>query len=275
MNYNTRTFSLDALATTDAVRELYDLEVQVAGSSACNRYSDAGWLGLPNTRDLDRAAFVAGIADQGDRQTTDRVIAARREADQLQVPVAHSIRPVLKHRRSTGQRYDLERVLDGDPLPWSRYERGPRAKGGSRIVTLYLPLGGSAALSASEIAWGPIASLVIADLLEGSGYRVEIWACNTSECGNNQNSVRCQVKQADQPLDLAGLARVAHPAVTRMIFFPMLATSFGMEKVGHNYGRSVETNPTAFGDPDAIVVGHTYNAAQCRSEISRVVKLFE
>ena len=281
------TFDIEALGSVAALQAMFDREKRDPHAFSMDRYftenRDRAWFGCQTIEEL------AGIVDHGDRATTSRVQQSISSKSIANVPSAHAIRPVLKRRRVMGQVFDLERVLDGDPLPWSRWES--RKTSGQRIVSLYLPLGGNSHLTASEIGWGPVAAIVIADVLEQAGYRVEMWGASsvvqnpdyrTSRLERNSEENACVsrflVKNADQPIDLNGIARIAHPTMLRGVMFS-INTSVAFDAgwtVGQTKSdcsnRRVKLG-TAF-DPDAINVATVHSERECLAEIERVLKTF-
>lgn len=276
MNDTAHTFDLARFASRVQVEKLFDADRDAMGQDATmisrgNGSYARSWYGVESADNL--SGVVSCIVARGDQGTTDRVVKAQREAQDLQIPAAREIKNVLKSRRVVGQRFDLERVLANDPKPWSRFERANTQ--GSKIVSFYVPMGGTADRSAKEIAWSPVAAVVLADLLEAAGYRVEIWAASRARQHKGVLlSLRAKLKDAGDTLDINSIARVAHPSIFRAVYLPMRAAHWGKPTIDGGYGSTCPIDPAAFGDPEGIALPHAYSLSECLSVLKAAITRF-
>lgn len=270
-----RTFDLNQYRTAAAVEALLvqdDSTVEHAIRSIMA--NDSKWFGCGSTSQL--AAVVA----QGNAQCTARVSEARAKVAELTLPQARTIKPVFQQRRYTGTRLDLDRVMQGRPDAWGRFERQHVAEG-SRIISLYVPLAGNSYLTAEQISWAPVAAIVLADIFEGAGYRCEIQAIeNSISCVSDAVCTqRFLVKRADEPLDLNSVARVSHPSVLRGICFARNAVAFQEERlrIGHGYGdcsgRTLDAG--LFGEFGTIQTAPAHSLNEAVNEVKRVLEAFK
>lgn len=274
----THTFDLATYANPEAVRALLQKDASLGGGVGRDLTGDKAtyhreWFGMSGP--AEPAQQIADIVAHGDPASTERVTRALREAEGFSVPGSLAIKPVWQGRRATGQRFDLEAVLSGDPLPWGRFE--PRRIGqGSKIVSLYAALGANADKSAEQLGWAPVAGLVVADLLEQAGYRVEIWGADRANQNHFKYSqIRVLLKGADVPLDLNAVTRATHPAIARALMMPLSLSVWGPSIVDPlDYGHTDRIKPSEFGDNDAVVVQHTYSLQEAKAEVARIVALF-
>lgn len=218
--------------------------------------------------------IMALVLRNGDLATTDRVNSARKNATALALPHARSVRPVWAEKRLMGTRVDVNAALRGEPRAWGRFERV--RSNGVRTVALHVPVGGLASRSLDEMGWGPVAAIVIADILEGAGYRCEIWASSLSESsrsGFDAYAARAVLKRAEDPCDINAIARIAHPDFFRGVVLPMRWRD-SRGKCGEGYGSTRDPIAEIWGDEGAISVRHAYNAHDCLAEIKRVIAMF-
>lgn len=265
--------ALNDYSAPGAIRTLLEQEAMCADIDPMREHlaRDPKWCGVASVDAL------ATVIRSGDRAATARVQSAAQQASDLNLPKARTIAPAFQINRLTGQRYDLGRVLQGAPGQWGRYERSTKREG-ARTIALYLPLGGNVGLTAEQISWGPVAAVVIADLLEQAGYRAELWAFGSSRQDNDVAVMRCALKDADQPLDLNAIARLASPAITRIIMFANYTLLYKRSgktlRSGHGDCRTQVDDARHF-DADAIAVRLCNDEAACAAEIKRVIADFQ
>lgn len=284
MTIHTLTFDFNVFNNEAALRDLWraDKEARKAeghGDESIVHWEpdattvtgyDGEWYGLD--AGVNPATAIVDMVQHGSPEALAGIQKCAKEAIGIVAPSARSIKPSFSENRSTGQRYDLERVLSGRPGQWGRWERGERVKNGNRIVALYLTLGGHSGLSAKEMMWGPVSGAVIADILERAGYRVEIWG----SCGLQAHGVdvyaRALLKDADQPIDLLALTRAMHPATARAIMYPAIEVDH--KRLGRGYGRVSLVHPEAFGETNCIAIPGTYNLESTAAQITSVIERF-
>lgn len=268
-------YDLSDYNTPAAVTALQAADEAADGSGISNPETHGPeWFGFNNWGGDGGASQLAAICAHGDRKLTACAQEMLRDAQDLAVPAAFDIKPRWRTRRATGSRFDLERVLSGDPLPWGRWERSKGA--GNRIVSLIVNVGGSSAMSATEMMWRPIAGIVIADLLESSGYRVEIiGATATAHDSDVRLITSTELKRADQPVDLNALARICHAAVARGVIYPIGMVTHPKLVDHGSYGRVVDADESDFPDSQCVAVRAARHAKLSIAEIKRVVSLFQ
>lgn len=225
---------------------------------------------------------IAKLVRDGDAETRNKLEAARREASALAVPVAQSIRPAWTDRQLVGTRVDLAAALAGQPRAWGRFERN-RMAAGSKIVTIYIPIGEVAHVQANELVWQPVAGIVLADMLEAAGYRCEIYAFSTARSNADYESEICErslVKDAHTPMDVGSLARIAHPGFYRMHMLSLSCTTmrkYNKVGLGRGSGTRACTEPdmnAGFGDVNAIVMPRGLSLSATVENIKGAVEKF-
>src|SRR5439155_9465989 len=120
---------------------------------------------------------------------------------------------------------------DGDEVDYDRLRSGQefwRASrrefcSGSPIVSVFFNIATPASREPEEILWRGAAALVLANLLEATGYRVELWAAQyctrcSYEDGAGVFTAVC-LKRSEQPLDLATLVNAVSGWFYRTLFF--------------------------------------------------------
>lgn len=271
------TFDLNTYHTPEAVDALFEEEShRQTDAMRDHMTSDPHWFGCESSQEL------ASVIARGDSKSTDLVKQAHRECAALTLPKARSVKPVWQTARYAGTRLNVDRALQGMPDAWGRFERSKQVAGTQRTIALYVPLSGNCNLSAREIAWSPVAALVCADILEGAGYRCEIWGIEqTISMHARGYSITCRfaVKQAEDTLDLNSIARLAHPSVLRGICFATntveLFKQAGVELgSGHGNCSGESIDPKIFGEENAIMPRPARDIRGCIAEINRVIKLF-
>lgn len=277
MTIHTHTFDFADYASTARMNALSELSAET-GFGRLEGYFSADRLGLESTANL--CSVVAVILKNGDLSTTERVREAHKACTDLTLPAARSVKPVWVERNLTGRRVDIGAALRGEARCWGRFERTRQANG-ARVVALYVPMGGLASRSAEEIGWATVAGIVVADILEGAGYRAEVWGCSQADQHTGDSlSVRTLLKGADVPMDIHAVSRIAHPAVFRALVLGIRGTHFGQigrkgGKCSESFGSTEAIDPRAFGDEGAIAVRHSYSIGEAVGEIERVIAEFQ
>lgn len=268
----TTTVDLENYATPEAIEELWREEATDPDTDHIQTLvsNDPAFFSVRNAADL---ATVIASGDDESRARLQRAMAAKEVTN---VASAYSIRPHLNHRRVVGQRFDLERVLTDDPKPWARFES--KRTVGQKIVSLYMPMGGSCFLTPDEIAWAPVAAIVIADILEAAGYRVEVWGATASiTSGGVVSVIRVPVKSAESTIDLQSLARFAHPGITRAFLFAQQGVQClrAGETIGYGHGIPATDDvdlAALFGEGERVRT--FYHVRGTVAEIKRVVAAY-
>lgn len=185
------------------------------------------WVGRDMESDTRRKATVC-------HDKTMRAIDNARDAMRdVSLP-----KPVTRSRRVRFDEFDgddicLDRLRDGAAF-WRTSTRQQSA--GPQTVTIGIDVCAAAAVSADAIAWRGVAGIILAELLESAGIRVELWAmaksCRTYENGNGR-LVAVKIKSADSPLDQITLANALSGWFFRSFILQAFRTSpFGSETTG-------------------------------------------
>lgn len=99
----------------------------------------------------------------------------------VELPIPESIRRRKVWKDDTGDSVDIHRLYAG--VPYWRDIAGRQAQGGCPIITVVANIGSPYYYTPEQIMWRGIAGILISDILEDAGYRVEFWAARQ---GNSQ-----------------------------------------------------------------------------------------
>jgi len=128
--------------------------------------------------------------------------------------------PVAPRRRAKrgdfGEEIDMARVYSGQIDTAWRYMGRDRLFG-PRVISMDVDVCYNAGVNAKDLFWAGATAVVLVDLLEAAGYRVELYSTAASKnYTDNATLSRILAKRADDPLDLANIAGlVCHPATFR------------------------------------------------------------
>lgn len=144
----------------------------------------------------------------------------------------------------TGMDYDIGLYLSGRPECWYNFENSVQEGTGTTIVRMVYNYGARFSVSPEAmIARGVVAASLVV-LLEQTGRRVELIACNRTEEGTD---IRIPVKMADWDLDIDRLSFIlAHPAMLRRLGFAIRRHKGNAKGWGDD--RSIELGDTERGD---------------------------
>lgn len=95
------------------------------------------------------------------------------ELGRVELPIPESIRRRKRWSDLEGQEVDVLRLYSGSEY-WYDITR-QQGIGGCPIVTVMVNVGTPYSVSGNDIIWRGIAGLLITDILEDAGYRVELW----------------------------------------------------------------------------------------------------
>jgi hypothetical protein len=122
-----------------------------------------------------------------------------------------SARPKSRKRRARwsaddGDEVDLDRLRSGQE-PWRRMAREQMTA--PQNLVLVFNLSTSASRDAADVLWRGAAAIILSDLLETAGFRVELWACNYVKNGYTipkENAFQAvKLKASESPVDIASL----------------------------------------------------------------------
>lgn len=152
--------------------------------SECPRgdLSQAGWYGGLQSVAQAEKMYVEGWKEGGER--------CQELADEIRrsIPPAIAIRPKRKWG-ADGDDMDAMRVMGGDADVAFR-QTTRRATTGSPIITLLAPFGANCGMSQEHLFLNGAQSVVLCDLLEEAGYRVELLGamCHHTRSGNSSDA---------------------------------------------------------------------------------------
>lgn len=147
--------------------------------------------------------------------------------------------PKTRSRRARFDEFDgddicLDRLRSGAPF-WRTTRREETA--GPQTVTLAIDVAANWKTPARAISWRGMAGILVAELLEAAGVRVELWAVSrTADAYENGDGriVAVKVKASDAPLDTVALVNSTAGWFFRSFIFESLRDSpFGETATGH------------------------------------------
>lgn len=132
----------------------------------------------------------------------------------------------------------VPRFCAGAPDSMIRHARPPR-EGFGKVLTLIVPCNAISSVGAKYMANFGLAVAQYVNQLEMDRVRINIIGLMVSQLSEYRLAHAWQIKQADQPLDLAILAfAIGHPAMFRRLGFGLRERSCVSERYG--YGSTVE-----------------------------------
>lgn len=217
--------------------------------------SNPSWLGI----DVKNGAHARRLALEGQPSLTERV---RDLPIKLPETLTHSPRRV-RVRGETGDTFDLDRVMNGDPECWERMSRADRPNLPRVIVAVDSWMTWSE--SAETLAWRGACVAKAAEAAALAGFQVTVvnaFSARDWFTDGKEAIVITVVSTPDAPLDVTTMATaVAMPAMTRTIIWNALvrtgANKLGMQSNSH-MGSQRDIHPdeirSALGDYDALMI---------------------
>jgi hypothetical protein len=155
--------------------------------------------------------------------------------------------------------------------------------GVSRVLSIAIPYGGNCNRSAEDMFWNGAQGMIITDILEDKGYRVQLYGIHFSSHNNEVGRVLeldiVNLKRSDEPLRMDSIAAVvAHAGVFRTAGFCSVASK--PTKVDSGLGRCIEESmpqgvktAIALGKmhPGTIALGGAYTK---NNAIESIIKFF-
>lgn len=177
---------------------------------------------------------------------------------------------VMRRRRvyrDAGDTVRVESALAGD---WDRaFEtRAKRQSSAPSALSICCAFGGAGVVSHDEFFWNGVQMIVLTDLLEGQGWRVELRAVKVNQYVDSTHVQDITVKSSDQPLrqDLA-MALFGHAGVYRV--YGWAGNLHSVFTVPHNLGRILvddklvkalgSASDAGLVHPASLVVPQAYN----------------
>ena len=138
-----------------------------------------------------------------------------------------------------GDECDVARFLEGEPENMVEYQFDYTDKPANKVQKITLDICASAFTSNDVFPRVGACVLMIADALEGAGYRVEVEVCQTSTGSKFNGQWKTLLKPADQPLDLNSLAFWSmHPSALRRFWFALYERDVPEKKQSRGYGST-------------------------------------
>lgn len=155
---------------------------------------------------------------------------AKRVKSKLEVLQGHLPSRVMRREMAMAQvgpgTIDMQRYIMGHPEPymvWNEYEEVSNDANG-KVISIVFSIAASAGVSTDSMFNKGVVICALTDLLERSGYRVELTLTMSTKLGyDNGINIRVRVKEASDVLDLDRVAfALAHAACFRRLGFSVL-----------------------------------------------------
>ena len=234
---------------------------------------------------LDRS-FVGrrfkAVAEAGDALNatwSDGLAILDRMRDELAgaaLPQPRSRRRCLRWDEATGDELDYDRLRSGQA--WWRTSRRDVVNGPASR-TIVVDVGANCHVDAEDILWRGAAAIVLTEILEAAGYRVELWAAwKTSSCYHNGDGalVAAQLKGTADPLDPSTLVNAVSGWFFRTAFFQAVCLSASKAKgsLGHSREPSTDELDLVTTDPGRTIISGAWNYADAvaliRSQVNQL-----
>ena len=136
-----------------------------------------------------------------------------------------------------GDECNVARFLEGEPENMIEFQYEYSDKPANKVQKITLDFCASGSTPKDVFPRVGACMLMIADALEGAGYRVEIDLSAISRTNGLRYESRIQLKPADQPLDLNALAFWSmHPSAFRRFWFALYERDVPCENFCSSYG---------------------------------------
>jgi len=203
-----------------------------------------------------RATWVEGMATYKEMRGSFRG----------ELPRPKSIRRRLRWREDMGDEVCLDRLRSGQPF-WRATHR-EAAPSANAVVTVAFEIGSSSRVDSKKILWKGIAAIVLADLLEEAGYRVELWGMwrSLGSFVNRHNAYQAyKLKEAQDPINVAGILT----AVSGWFFRTVGFESYAGYKLGKVFVKPIGSlgSPGVVTKEDREFAGLPEDLINCGLEI--------
>lgn len=198
------------------------------------------------------------------------------QLDAADLPQPVSRRRKVRYNEDDGDELDYDRVRCGQP-----YWRASRRQNtrGPQTITIVIDVTTPHYEMARDILWRGAAAIALAKRLEEAGYRVELWAVNTTSGlwdGNTTGFIAVRLKRPSDPIDCATLVSAVSGWAYRTLWFRSMLV--GHSRVSSHLGscrlpRDKELDQISR-DPERILVAGAFNytdaLAQVRAALERI-----
>lgn len=135
------------------------------------------------------------------------------------LPAPQSIRRKRRWSEEDGDEVNVDRLMRGQAY-WDQSHRDHRP--GPLNVTLITDVATSACVNHMDILWRGAAAVLLTELLEKAGYRVEMWAatwCLNSHRNGRGTLIATNYKRSGDPLDVSTLINGISGWSYRIVYF--------------------------------------------------------
>ena len=173
---------------------------------------------------------------------------------------------------------NYDRLLDGFPPMLKRVKT--HGIGGGRLINVYVVISENCNITSSEMLYKSYTSIRIVDMLESMGYRVAVWACDSTldasgSYGGKEGvkyELRVCLKRYEDSLNKGLILNGISPWFFR---YYMFAHQKGHYKNGWGMGRSVELNLEQTKENIVINKGQCLTKESADAKIKEIEKLFK
>lgn len=177
-----------------------------------------------------------------------------------------------------GDDMNYDRMLDGFPAMRKRIKT--HGIGSGRLVNIYVVVSENCNIGYSEMVYKSHTAIQIIDMLEGLGYRVAVWACDSSRDGSGSYreeqgvnyELRVCLKRHEDSLNKALILNGISPWFFRYFMF---AHQAGHYHAGWGLGSAQELKIEQTKENIVINHGECLNEYNARRKIEQIEKLFK
>lgn len=212
-----------------------------------------GWVGRAFNSWAEASAAATALWPEG-LDIVQEMLFELRDLDGLLPP--RCVRRKARWSADGGDEVEYDRLRAGQGEFWRTTAREEQR--GPTTVTVFAAVSTSACRKPEEILWRGAAAIVLADLLEKAGYRVELVACNHVSWAYRNDDGGFQavtLKHAEQPLDIAAVVNGLAGWFFRTVFFQAYHVDRPAE-VELNYGNPRPISPNL--EPVREIAGNSH-----------------
>jgi len=198
------------------------------------------------------------------------------ELSKIELPTIRCRKRRLRWDTDNGDEVDNDRLRAGQEY-W-RLSRREETRG-FQTICIVTNISTSGGVSSGRVLWRGALAVVLADLLEKQGHRVELWAAdrglNAYENRYGSFQAVC-LKQADEPLDLVSVVNAVSGWFYRTIFFQDLKSETG-SNVACGYGAPTKIDPqdeavrNLIGAATPLIVDSVWSKSDCITKARQLV----
>ena len=195
----------------------------------------------------------------------------------LNISVGGSTRKYI-YDEFDGDDMNYDRLLDGFPPMLKRVKT--HGIGSGRLISVYVVISENCNVTSKEMLYKSYTSIRIVDMLESMGYRVAVWACDSTLDASGSYGVekgvkyelRVCLKRYEDSLNKGLILNGISPWFFR---YYMFAHQKGHYKNGWGMGRSVELNLEQTKENIVINKGQCLTKESANAKIKEIEELFK